>query len=101
MSTSTLIPRGKTTTDQHIDEIVRYANGERLPDVPWLTHLPYGEFRRGLRCLPGSTRLLKRIGDIVAASMLLVILLPVMLIIALLVKLTSPDPSFLGKSAWG
>jgi lipopolysaccharide/colanic/teichoic acid biosynthesis glycosyltransferase len=92
MSTSTLIPLPERPTDQRLDEIAQFADGERLPDVPWLTRLPRGEQRRGVDCLPGMTRLLKRTTDVIVAAVLLVLLSPFMLVIAALVKLTSRGP---------
>ncbi len=92
MSTSTLIPLRERSREERLDEIAEFADGERLPDVPWLTELTGGEVHRGVQCLPAITRVAKRIADIVIASTLLVLLIPCMLIIAPLIKLTSRGP---------
>ncbi len=92
MSTSTLIPLRERSREERLDEIARFADGEQLPDVPWLTELPGGESRRGVQCLPAVTRVAKRIADIIIASALLVLLFPCMLVIAPLIKLTSRGP---------
>lgn len=60
--------------------------------VRWLTRLDLPEPRRGLRCLSGSTRAMKRAIDVVGAIVLLVLSAPLMLLAAVLVKLTSRGP---------
>uniref|UniRef100_A0A7C2P3W7 Sugar transferase n=1 Tax=Schlesneria paludicola TaxID=360056 RepID=A0A7C2P3W7_9PLAN len=69
-----------------------YLADESLPAPPWLTQLHLERPRRNTRCLGEAMRLWKRSTDIIGASLLLVLLSPVMLLVALLVKLSSPGP---------
>lgn len=73
-------------------DIASYAADESIPDVPWLTRLELDEPRRNLYSLESGTRFAKRLTDIVGAVLLLAVLWPVMLLVALLVRLTSPGP---------
>jgi lipopolysaccharide/colanic/teichoic acid biosynthesis glycosyltransferase len=65
---------------------------DNLPVPAWLTRLHLERPRRSTRCLGEGMRLWKRSTDILGAATLLVLLSPVMLLVALLVKLTSPGP---------
>ena len=60
------------------------AQGCALEDCPWLAHYPM----RG--SLPGSHELGKRIFDLVAASIALVVAIPLLALAALIIKATSP-----------
>lgn len=73
-------------------DVVDYSAGEYVPQVPWLRQLSVEHPRRDVRCLSDATRITKRAVDIVIAGIALVVLSPVMLIVALLVKITSPGP---------
>lgn len=84
MTTATL-ERPESSAD--LSELIDFAANERLPDVPWLTRRPP---HHDLRCMSESTRFAKRAVDIVIAAVALVLLSPLMLIVALLVKCTSP-----------
>ncbi len=64
---------------------------EALPPE-WLCQLDLGAPRRGIECLDEGTRLGKRLVDVVAALTLLLLLAPVMLAVALIVRLTSRGP---------
>lgn len=70
------------------DIVESYADDS--PKTGWLTELHLSRPRQNLTCLPVSTRILKRLGDIVVASSLLIVLSPIMLVTAVLVLLTSP-----------
>jgi len=74
------------------DLVERYAVADDLPSTEWLTRLRLERPRRDVRCLGERTRLLKRLLDVSVASVMLVLLFPVMLVVALLVRLTSPGP---------
>jgi lipopolysaccharide/colanic/teichoic acid biosynthesis glycosyltransferase len=65
---------------------------EVVKNVRWLIRLDLPEPRRGLRCLSGSTRAMKRVIDVVGAIALLIVASPLMLAAAVLVKLTSRGP---------
>ncbi|QDU37244.1 UDP-N-acetylgalactosamine-undecaprenyl-phosphate N-acetylgalactosaminephosphotransferase [Maioricimonas rarisocia] len=77
---------------RNLSDVFDFACEEQLPDVSWLRRLNLERPRQDLRCLPMSTRRLKRIGDLIIASLLLILLAPVMLVVAVLVRLTSPGP---------
>lgn len=70
----------------------RYVADDSLPTPQWLTSLKLEKPRRTTRCLGETTRLLKRVTDIVVSSLMLVALTPVMLMVALAVWITSPGP---------
>lgn len=70
----------------------QYVADENLPSPEWLTKLKLERPRRNTRCLGEGTRLAKRIVDICGASILLILLAPVMLATAVMVALTSPGP---------
>jgi len=61
-----------------------------LPGTEWLTHLNLHAPRENIQCLSLQLRIFKRIFDIASASCLLVLMAPVMVLAAILVKLTSP-----------
>ena len=65
---------------------------EELPRTGWLTRLNLKAPRENLQCLPQVTRVTKRIVDLIVASTLLVLLTPVLLFAAVLVRLTSSGP---------
>lgn len=69
-----------------------YALDADLPPAEWLTRLKLERPRRDIRSLSPFTRFMKRLMDIVVASTLLVLCAPVMLLVAVAVKLTSPGP---------
>jgi lipopolysaccharide/colanic/teichoic acid biosynthesis glycosyltransferase len=74
-------------------DIVEYALADDSVSPPaWLTRLHLDQPRRNTRCLGEPMRLWKRITDILGAAVLLVILAPVMLLVAVLVRVTSPGP---------
>lgn len=75
-----------------LTDIADFASDEIMPDVRWLTRLDLDEPRRNLHSLDLGTRLAKRLTDIVGALVLLTLAWPVMLVTAMLVKLTSPGP---------
>ena len=70
------------------DIVDSYA--EDLPSTGWLTKLRLMRPRQNLTCLPLPTRFLKRATDLAVASALLFFCSPIMLLAAILVKLTSP-----------
>jgi len=84
------VPKNVASAD--LSDVVRFASTEFIPDVPWLTKLNLGSRRLNVRCLGPELRGMKRIVDVVVSVGLLAVLWPVMLLTALLVKLTSPGP---------
>ena len=72
-----------------------------LPGIEWLTRLSLDEPRDNVLGLPLSFRILKRLLDIIGALALLVMTLPIMLVAALLIKLTSPGPAIYSQTRVG
>jgi len=91
--------RQQTPTIDLSDIVSSYA--EELPRTGWLTKLDLEQPRENLTCLPLSTRFFKRIVDIVGAGTMLVCLSPVMIVAAVLVKLTSPGPIIYSQTRVG
>lgn len=89
MSTATL-ERADASIDFH--DLVDFASREQIPDVPWLTRLSAERTLESVRCLSLSTYVAKRLMDVVVATIAIVLLSPIMLVVALLVKWTSPGP---------
>ena len=85
-----------------LSELVeRYATARNLPSADWLTVLKLQRPRTDVRCLSERTRLLKRLTDIIVSGSMLVCLAPVMLVVAVLVKLTSPGPIIYSQERTG
>jgi lipopolysaccharide/colanic/teichoic acid biosynthesis glycosyltransferase len=72
-----------------------------IPSVEWLTMLPFETARENVRCLPMSVRIGKRFIDITGALTLLLLTSPIMLVAAILVKLTSPGPVIYSQTRIG
>ncbi len=92
MSLTITAPESLRRRDQQLADIASYAADESIPDVPWLTRLDLKEPRCNLRSLDSGTRSAKRLTDVIGALILLALLWPVMILVALLVRLTSPGP---------
>lgn len=92
MSVSVLDEPASVRSTELSDIFDQYVADDSLPPPEWLTKLRLERPRRTLTCLSNSTRLGKRLVDIVGAATLLVILSPVMLLVMLLVRVTSPGP---------
>ena len=75
-----------------LDDVADYAAKEPVPHVPWLSRLELDQPRRNIHCLGAGTRCIKRIVDVAGAGILLVALSPILLLVAVLVKLTSRGP---------
>lgn len=78
--------------DEFADLFDQYVGESDLPSTEWLTRLKLQRPRRNTRCLGEATRMLKRITDVIISAIMLVLLLPVMLLVALAVRLTSRGP---------
>lgn len=74
------------------DLVDLYAVAEYLPPAEWVTRLKLTRPRRDLLCLQPSTRFAKRMLDILVSISMLILLAPVMLAVALAVRLTSAGP---------
>jgi lipopolysaccharide/colanic/teichoic acid biosynthesis glycosyltransferase len=78
--------------DEFADLYDQYVGDSDLPSTEWLTRLKLQRPRRNTRCLGETTRLLKRATDVVVAGIMLVLLAPVMLLVAIAVRMTSRGP---------
>lgn len=76
-----------------LEDVIAFAGLKEFPDVWWISKVDSVETRKDVRQLSESTRLAKRLLDLSVAVTLLVLLSPVMLLVAILVKLTSPGPA--------
>ncbi|MEX1231231.1 MAG: sugar transferase [Planctomycetaceae bacterium] len=85
------LPDDDTTSFVRLVE--RYSTTANLPPSHWLTILNLQHTRTDVRCLTEPTRLVKRIMDVFISAVMLVVLAPIMLLVMLLVKLTSPGPA--------
>ena len=102
MSSSTLLvdPDKETPTPNPVDAssnslsdlVDLYAVAEYLPPADWVTRLELTSPRRDIRCMNVSTRLWKRVGDVIVSVIMLICLAPVMLAVALAVRITSRGP---------
>lgn len=102
MSTETLPPPViPHVVPSNLNDVADYAAAESLPAVPWLTQLRDQADRVDLHSIGTTTRVLKRIADLVLATAMLIVLAPVMLLTALAVKLTSPGPVIFSQTRVG
>lgn len=102
MSTETLPPPVVPhVVPSNLNDVADYAAAESLPAVPWLTQLRDQADRVDLHSIGATTRVLKRIADLVLATTMLIVLAPVMLLTALAVKLTSPGPVIFSQTRVG
>lgn len=92
MSTHLLLEKPQQDSNLKDSDLSDIVSGysEELPKTGWLTQLHLQNPRENLRCLPLSTRISKRVLDIIVASGLLLLCGPIMLAAAALVKITSP-----------
>lgn len=78
----------------------RYAEPE-VSSVAWLPELRLSRPRRSLRCLSPGERRVKRTVDIVGALALLIVTTPLMVVVAILIKLTSAGPVVYSQTRTG
>ena len=74
------------------DLIEIYGHSEGIPSTQWLTELQLQSPRENLHSLGSRIRVLKRISDILISTVALILLSPVLLLVAIAVKLTSSGP---------
>lgn len=101
MSTTVLESIASPDQDEFGDLFDQYVADDNLPSTEWLTRLQLERPRRNTRCLGETTRLLKRITDIFVSATMLVLLAPVMLLVALAVRLTSRGPIIFSQTRVG
>jgi lipopolysaccharide/colanic/teichoic acid biosynthesis glycosyltransferase len=79
--------------DSDLSQIVAdYGQSRDLPAADWLIRLNLQRTEPNLRTLSPWTRRIKRLSDLLIAGIMLVLAAPLMLLIAVAVKLTSPGP---------
>ena len=90
------------TDDRELSDLVEhYSYQVDLPTVQWLSQLELDSPRRSMKCLSPSTRFVKRVIDLGGAVVLLVLLAPLMLMVAVAVKLTSSGPALFQQERVG
>lgn len=86
-------PSNYVPPGEGLNDLVReYAAADDLPPSEWLVRLKLERPRQSVRCLGEVTRLTKRLVDVLGSAALLVLLAPVMLLVAVMVRITSPGP---------
>ncbi|MDA0590175.1 MAG: sugar transferase [Planctomycetota bacterium] len=83
--------RSESSRSELCELVERYAVAEFLPPAEWVTRLSLVQPRDNLRCLSHWIRFKKRTLDVCVSFVALILLSPVMLLTAILVKLTSRD----------
>ena len=101
MSSTALEPAVLPTKDEFGDLFDYYVADDNLPSTEWLTRLRLERPRRNTRCLGETTRLLKRINDVVVSATMLILLSPVLLLVAIAVRLTSRGPVIFSQQRVG
>lgn len=101
MSSTVLEPSVLPIRDEFADLFDHYVADDNLPSTEWLTRLRLERPRRNTRCLGETTRMLKRINDVVVSATMLILLSPVLLLVALAVRLTSRGPIIFSQQRVG
>ena len=101
MSSTVLEPVVSSVKDEFADLFDHYVADDNLPSTEWLTRLRLERPRRNTRCLGEMTRLLKRINDVIVSATMLILLSPVLLLVAIAVRLTSRGPVIFSQERVG
>ena len=101
MSSTVLEPTISSVKNEFADLFDHYVAEDNLPSTEWLTRLRLERPRRNTRCLDKTTRLLKRINDVVVSATMLILLSPVLLLVAIAVRLTSRGPVIFSQERVG
>ncbi|QDV18192.1 UDP-N-acetylgalactosamine-undecaprenyl-phosphate N-acetylgalactosaminephosphotransferase [Gimesia panareensis] len=83
------------------DLVKGYLDVELWRSTGWLTRLQLEEPRVDVRCLSERTRLIKRLMDIFVSATMLIVLSPLLLLVLVLVKLSSPGPAIFKQTRVG
>ncbi len=92
MSTTVLKTAAPPGRDEFADLFDAYVADDNLPSTEWLIRLHLERPRRNTQCLGETTRVLKRVNDVAVSALMLVLLSPVMLMVAIAVRVTSRGP---------
>lgn len=99
----TLTRKETTEPSKDYSDVLDFVSSEKLniPDLWWFHRIDVGMKRRTLHCLGYWTAFGKRLMDIVISAVALVLLLPVMVCVAIAVKLTSKGPIIFSQTRVG
>lgn len=92
MSAALLEKPSTTKASELADLVDHFVSDDSLPAPEWLIRLQLERPRRSIHCLSGQTRGIKRAVDVVLSATLLALLAPVMMLVAIAVRLMSPGP---------
>ncbi|MDB5390034.1 MAG: Sugar transferase [Planctomycetaceae bacterium] len=102
MATDSLPDIQRSPSPNDLSDLVQsYSDPTELPPTDWLTRLRLGRPRSDIRNLSESTRFMKRATDIFVSVSMLIGLAPVMLLVAIAVRLTSPGPIIFAQTRVG
>ncbi len=86
------MPGATALPQRTLGDVIEFAGVGAFADVWWLTRLHLDRPRNDIRCLTPATRCGKRLLDILVAIAALILAAPLMLVVALAVRLTSRGP---------
>lgn len=102
MATDSLPTESKSADQVGLSDLVQtYSDPAELPPTDWLTRLKLGRPRQDIRNLTETARLTKRATDILISLTMLIGLAPIMLLVAIAVRLTSPGPIIFSQTRVG
>ncbi|MCA9013784.1 MAG: sugar transferase [Planctomycetaceae bacterium] len=93
--------QGQIPPGELSDLVKGYLDVELWRNTSWLTRLELEEPRVDVRNLSERTRFMKRALDIVVSFTMLILLSPLLLLLVVLVKLTSPGPAIFKQTRVG
>jgi lipopolysaccharide/colanic/teichoic acid biosynthesis glycosyltransferase len=89
------------TTSGDLGNLVREYSFNETPHVEWLTYHKLDEPRENLQSMPLSVRISKRLFDIVAASGMLIVLSPLLVLTWCAVRISSPGAAIYSQTRVG
>jgi lipopolysaccharide/colanic/teichoic acid biosynthesis glycosyltransferase len=102
MATDSLPTESKSADLNGLSDLVQtYSDPAELPPTDWLTRLKLGRPRTDIRNLTERARLTKRATDVLISLSMLIGLSPIMLLVAIAVRLTSPGPIIFAQTRVG
>jgi lipopolysaccharide/colanic/teichoic acid biosynthesis glycosyltransferase len=101
VASDSMSPRSDSAQAGDLRKLVREYRFSDTPHVEWLTRLKLSEPRKNLRSLPLAARIGKRLFDVVAASSLLIVVSPLLLLTWCAVRITSPGAAIYSQTRVG
>ncbi|MBT5018969.1 MAG: sugar transferase, partial [Planctomicrobium sp.] len=95
------VPNQALHSGHSLQDVIEFAGLKEFPDVWWISRVESQETRKDIGQLSAQTRFGKRLLDLFVSTILLILLAPVMLLVAILVKLTSPGPAIFKQTRVG